>query len=1149
MPDLLLTPACADRTCADGYVPIGISSPVYDAPHYSCYPPHCSPDDVCDDSKLVGLTECESGYTPVSKGMGEDGTAYAEMCPDWAQAGDCENNAEFMLQQCRRSCADLGHGAFTCCPEAVPPSPPRPPPCVDFPAPFASLASLGFPAECGDVISSGTMMMLQAMVPVPALNGEEACQGHGYDEQQCLSVGCCHWNPYGDAADGPTGDGLPCWSSVGQNECVTQGAPTVVINGQPCDNWIVVGNCEPGYPHYDPEGMVCANDGQSDEAYCSYSVGGPEQACAFCATPRMQAPQSLEDMCEAPMEAVVAFWASLPDGVVWHPPAGVGMEETIAAICPAACGSIDVYADPTCAPPTPYTVNVGTGNTCEVGVEITDAAECQAAAASLGIAHLSNAAYRSDVGALGKVHADWAPGGCLVNEQWQEDGAQTAHNFYFNMHPGAGSDWPNTRKVCKGGGPPTPPTPPAPSCVDADSWGSLRGAIRVNDNGTYTPVPERTYNCTEVLDFALPILGANASRVAKCEFWLSTLTLGGLRTEWAQGALGPRAEYTPPAGYPDDMHAVDLCAATCGDLGIGRCAPPSPPTSPLPSWSPVSNGQGLRLGSSNLPEDKATFTLAQPASAIKLEHTSGAISCHNVPSPCCGCEASNWGASDDAMFIWITDASTGEAVAPKRAKAAGAGYGFGEGSSDFANTREATSLIFHVNLPAGTYHVHYRELNTGPQHLEDNAGATTLDVYTMHQPPEGSYTTMDFDGHCSGRGAPLYQLTGDLTKDECWEKCSGLTTTSRGSATVYNYAQFTPGVYGGIERGACECLESCDGIIPEGASLVLGPCDMRVPPLMSPWVVAWHVYDHAEGETFWTEDEARAKFDELNWGPNALRLYKNSSQLNATREYHGAYSAPFTNWTMLDDWAAAQHGEAPATWPYWLQSCASPPAPPRHPLLPGTFEQIVPRLEVTVVLTADMTVEAYNSDPEAVKGPLRDKLGCHEPDCELQVTVAPGSVILTVVARDTSPNSQLEAAARTMVETDVATLSADLGISLEEPPKLQQVRTVLVAVVRPVPSPPPPALPSPSSPSSPSPATDSIDGTSNVEAEADGGTIAGVVLGCTAGVVALGVAVWCCIKKKKQQAPTLETGAVVSTTAASSAGVQMAGSKVDKDYV
>jgi len=31
--------------------------------------------------------------------------------------------------------------------------------------------------------------------------------------------------------------------------------------------------CIPGYPHYDQQGMVCGNDGRSDEAYCKYSEG------------------------------------------------------------------------------------------------------------------------------------------------------------------------------------------------------------------------------------------------------------------------------------------------------------------------------------------------------------------------------------------------------------------------------------------------------------------------------------------------------------------------------------------------------------------------------------------------------------------------------------------------------------------------------------------------------------------------------------------------------------------------------------------------------------------------------------------------------------------------------------------------------------
>lgn len=40
------------------------------------------------------------------------------------------------------------------------------------------------------------------------LNGEEACEGHGYTEEQCLQVGndCCHWN-------------VICWSSIGQDTC------------------------------------------------------------------------------------------------------------------------------------------------------------------------------------------------------------------------------------------------------------------------------------------------------------------------------------------------------------------------------------------------------------------------------------------------------------------------------------------------------------------------------------------------------------------------------------------------------------------------------------------------------------------------------------------------------------------------------------------------------------------------------------------------------------------------------------------------------------------------------------------------------------------------------------------------------------------
>ena len=80
--------------------------------------------------------------------------------------------------------------------------------------------------------------------------------------------------------------------------------------------------------------------------------------------------------------------------------------------------------------------------------------------------------------------------------------------------------------------------------------------------------------------------------------------------------------------------------------------------------------------------------------------------------------------------------------------------------------------------------------------------------------------------------------------------------------------------------------------------------------------------------------------------------------------------------------------------------------------------------------------------------------------------MTPGSVILTVVAVDTSPNSQLAFAATTMVSSDVETLSADLGISVVERPTLQTVWEA-VTVLRPAPSPPPPPSPGPQDPSPP----------------------------------------------------------------------------------
>jgi len=64
---------------------------------------------------------------------------------------------------------------------------------------------------------------------------------------------------------------------------VTVGASTQIINGTDCpvSNVVLVNEgCVQGSPHFDYEGMVCANDGMDDEAYCSYNVSSV--ACAYC---------------------------------------------------------------------------------------------------------------------------------------------------------------------------------------------------------------------------------------------------------------------------------------------------------------------------------------------------------------------------------------------------------------------------------------------------------------------------------------------------------------------------------------------------------------------------------------------------------------------------------------------------------------------------------------------------------------------------------------------------------------------------------------------------------------------------------------------------------------------------------------------------
>ena len=76
-----------------------------------------------------------------------------------------------------------------------------------------------------------------------------------------------------------------------------------------------------------------------------------------------------------------------------------------------------------------------------------------------------------------------------------------------------------------------------------------------------------------------------------------------------------------------------------------------------------------------------------------------------------------------------------------------------------------------------------------------------------------------------------------------------------------------------------------------------------------------------------------------------------------------------------------------------------------------------------------MTVEEYESNADAVKGQLREQLGCHEPLCLLTVHVTAGSVTLTVVATDRAPDSKVHSAA-----TSMGTMATPLSSAAASPP-------------------------------------------------------------------------------------------------------------------
>ena len=114
------------------------------------------------------------------------------------------------------------------------------------------------------------------------------------------------------------------------------------------------------------------------------------------------------------------------------------------------------------------------------------------------------------------------------------------------------------------------------------------------------------------------------------------------------------------------------------------------------------------------------------------------------------------------------------------------------------------------------------------------------------------------------------------------------------------------------------------------------------------------------------------------------------------------------------------------------------------------------------MLKAGGTVEEYEAKADSVEISLRQELQCFLPACVLTVTatVIAGSVILTVVATDTSEGGdQVAWAVLTLQSKTLDAMSSVLGVNIEEPPAVPSVVDVEVVVTRFAPSPPPPLPP------------------------------------------------------------------------------------------
>ena len=142
----------------------------------------------------------------------------------------------------------------------------------------------------------------------------------------------------------------------------------------------------------------------------------------------------------------------------------------------------------------------------------------------------------------------------------------------------------------------------------------------------------------------------------------------------------------------------------------------------------------------------------------------------------------------------------------------------------------------------------------------------------------------------------------------------------------------------------------------------------------------------------------------------------------------------------------------------------SPPSPP-SPLMPGATQVLITGTQVVITFKVAGDVSDFDQDAQdASKARLKARFSCYPPDCYATLQITAASVNLALEMISTSPDaSALVAKAEAVGSEPMDSLSAMLGATVEEGPKVaiaEDVTAVITLAAAP-PMPPPPSPPSP----------------------------------------------------------------------------------------